>query len=419
MPDDSPQANAPNIGSAAADSPVTSAELYARAKAIQPRIRRWRRTIHQYPELTFSEHRTAGYVNKAMLDLGIETQTEVAKTGVVGHIRGAGGPLVGLRADMDALPIQEENGSEFDSARPGIMHACGHDAHTAMLMGAAALLKDLADEGRLPGAVRLLFQPSEEASDNEGKSGGLRMVEEGALEEVDAVFGIHVDPTRDLGSVASRSGPLMAAADEFEITVRGAGGHAARPQMANDPIVLAAHAVHAIHHIVSRRLDPLEPGVITIGQIHGGTVNNVIPDSVFLNGTIRTFTPNARRLLQDELRRACGVVEALGGSFALTIKEGYPPTVLDPEATRIAMEAAAGFLGEQNVPQAAMVMAAEDFSYMAQAAPGSFLRLGTHNPAWPQRYPVHTSTFRIDEDALPIGAAALAAAAVKWMQDKS
>ena len=163
---------------------------------------------------------------------------------------------------------------------------------------------------------------------------------------------------------------------------------------------------------------PLEPGVITIGQIHGGTVNNVIPDSVYLNGTIRSFTPDARRLLQEELRRACGVVEALGGSFELTIKEGYPPTVLDPEATRTAMEAAAEFLGEENVPEASMVMAAEDFAYMARAAPGSFLRLGTHNPEWPQRYFVHTSTFRIDEDALPVGAAALAAAAVKWMREQ-
>lgn len=400
------------------DRTVTSAELYARAQSLQHRIRTWRRTIHQYPELTFDEHRTAGYVNKELLALGIETQTEVAKTGVVGHIHGGQGPLVGLRADMDALPIQEENGSEFDSARPGLMHACGHDAHTAMLIGAAALLKQVADEGRLPGTVRLLFQPSEEASDDEGKSGGMRMVEEDALAGIDAVFGVHVDPTQDLGIIATRSGPLMASADEFEITVQGAGGHAARPQAANDPIVLAAHAVHAIHHVVSRRLDPLEPGVITIGQIHGGTVNNVIPDSVYLNGTIRSFTPDARRLLQEELRRACGVVESLGGSFELTIKEGYPPTVLDPEATRIAMEAAAEFLGEENVPEASMVMAAEDFAYMAQAAPGSFLRLGTHNPEWPQRYFVHTSTFRIDEDALPVGAAALAAAAVKWMRER-
>jgi len=287
-----------------------------------------------------------------------------------------------------------------------------------MLLGAATLLKELADEGRLPGRVRLLFQPSEEAQDEEGKSGGMRMVEEGALEGLDAVFGIHVDPTKDVGVIASRPGPLMAAADEFELTVRGAGGHAARPQAANDPIVLAAHVIHAIHHIVSRRLDPIESGVITVGQVHGGTVNNVIPDTVYLNGTIRSFTPDVRQLLHDELRRACGVAEALGGRFDLNIKWGYPPTVLDPEAVAVSLAAVGEFLGEENSQTAAPVMGAEDFSYMAQAAPGCFLRLGTHNPSWPRRYYVHTSTFRIDESALAIGAAALAASAVKWMQEK-
>lgn len=396
--------------------PVTGAELLARARELHARIRTWRRTIHRHPELSFTEHRTAGLVNATLTDLGVDTETEVAKTGVLGHIAGGDGPLVGLRADMDALPIQEENGTDFDSARPGIMHACGHDAHTAMLLGAATILKELADAGRLPGHVRLLFQPSEEAQDEEGKSGGMRMVEEGALEGVDAVFGIHVDPTQDVGVVATRSGPMLAAADEFEITIRGKGGHAARPQAANDPIVLAAQAVQAIHQIVSRRLDPLESGVITIGQIHGGTVNNVIPETVYLNGTIRTFTPESRRLLQEELRRACGVVTALGGSFDLTIHQGYPPTVTDPEATGAMVDAVVDVLGPDKVLEAPPVMAAEDFSYMAQAAPGSFLRLGVHNPAWEQRHYVHTPTFRMDEDALPIGAASLAAAAIRWME---
>ena len=399
-------------------APISSAEIYQRAKAIQPQIQAWRREIHRFPEMSFTEHRTAGLVNAEMISLGIQTETEVAKTGVVGHIRGGDGPTVGLRADMDALPISEENETEFNSTRPGIMHACGHDAHTAMLLGAATILKGLADEGRLPGRVRLLFQPSEEASDDEGKSGGMRMVEEGALAGLDAVFGIHVDPTKDVGVIATRSGPLMAAADEFELTVRGYGGHAARPQAANDPIVLAAHVIQAIQQVISRRLNPLEPGVITIGQIHGGTVNNVIPDTVYLNGTIRSFTPEVRQLLHDELRRACGVAEALGGSFDLKIKWGYPPTILDPDAVDISLAAVGEFLGAENAQISSPMMGAEDFSYMAQVAPGSFLRLGTHNPAWPKRYYVHTSTFRMDEAALAIGAAALAASAVKWMQEK-
>ncbi len=399
-------------------TPITGQEIYERARSIQEQIRGWRREIHQYPELTFTEHRTAGLVNAALVDLGIETETEVAKTGVVGHIRGGHGPTVGLRADMDALPITEESGVDYSSTRPGLMHACGHDAHTAMLLGAATILKGLSDEGRLPGAIRLLFQPSEEAQDAEGKSGGMRMVEEGALQGLDAVFGVHVDPTHDAGVVSTRSGPLLAAADKFEIVIKGKGGHAARPQSTVDPILLASHVVQAVHHIVSRRLDPIESGVITIGTIVGGTVNNVIPEMVTLTGTIRSFKPETRQLLHDELRRACGVAEALGGGFDLTIHKGYPPTVTDESATDVMLAATREFLGETNVQICAPLMGAEDFSYMAQQAPGSFLRLGTHNPSWKQMYYVHTPQFRMDEDALSIGAAALAAAAVKWMQEK-
>ncbi len=395
---------------------VTHAELLQRAQALHESIRAWRREIHRYPELTFTEHRTAGLVAAKLTSLGIESETEVAKTGVVGTIRGGAGPTVGLRADMDALPITEINGTEFDSTRPGIMHACGHDGHTAMLLGAATILKELADQQRLPGTIRLLFQPSEEAQDAEGKSGGMRMVEEGALAGLDAVFGLHVDPMHAVGTVATRSGPLMAAADMFELVVHGSGGHAAQPHRSVDPIALSAHVVQAIHQVVSRRLSPIESGVITIGTIHGGTVNNVIPDTVTMTGTIRSFTPASRQLLHDELRRAVSVAEALGGRSELTIHYGYPPTVNSPEATEVMRAAMAGLLGEENVREADQTMGAEDFSYMAQAAPGCFLRLGVHNPSWERRYPVHRADFRLDEDALPIGAAALAAAALQWMQ---
>ena len=395
---------------------VTHAELLQRAHALHESIRAWRREIHRYPELTFTEHRTAGLVSAKLTSLGIEAETEVAKTGVVGAIRGGAGPTVGLRADMDALPITEINGTEFDSTRPGIMHACGHDGHTAMLLGAAAILKDLADEQRLPGSIRLLFQPSEEAQDAEGKSGGMRMVEEGALAGLDAVFGLHVDPMHDVGTVATRPGPLMAGADMFELVVRGSGGHAAQPHRTVDPIALSAAVIQAIHQVVSRRLSPIESGVITIGTINGGTVNNVIPDTVAMTGTIRSFTPASRQLLHDELRRAAGVAEALGGSFELTIHYGYPPTVNSAEATDVMLAAMSGLLGEENVREADLTMGAEDFSYMAQAAPGCFLRLGVYNPSWERRYPVHRADFRLDEDALPIGAAALAAAALQWMQ---
>jgi len=398
--------------------PVTSQELLQRAKAIHEQLRAWRREIHRYPELTFTEQRTAGLVNATLIDLGIKTETEVAKTGVVGHIQGGAGPTVGLRADMDALPITEINGTAFDSTRPGIMHACGHDAHTAMLLGAATILKGLADEQRLPGNIRLLFQPSEEAQDAEGKSGGMRMVEEGALQGLDAVFGLHVDPQHEVGTVATRSGPMMAAADMFELVVRGSGGHAARPQSTIDPIALSAHVIHAIQQVVSRRLDPLDPGVITIGTIQGGTVNNVIPDTVRMTGTIRSFSETSRALLRAELEKACRIVEPLGGSVEYTLHPGYPPTVNSAEATAVMIRATSDLLGADHVKEANMVMGAEDFSYMAQQAPGSFLRIGVKNPNWEQIYPVHRNDFRIDEDALPVGAAALAAAALRWMQEK-
>lgn len=397
---------------------VSATELLQRARAIHDSIRTWRRTIHRYPELSFTEQRTAALVNSVLIDLGLPTETEVAKTGVVAHIRGGNGPTVALRADMDALPIQEINGSEFDSTRPGIMHACGHDAHTAMLLGAATLLKQLADEGKLPGVVRLLFQPSEEAQDEEGKSGGMRMVEEGALQGVDAVFGLHVDPFHDVGYVATRPGPMMAAADMFELIVIGSGGHAARPQNTIDPIALSAHVINAVHQIVSRRLDPTQPGVITIGTIQGGAANNVIPDRVTMTGTIRSFTPEVRTLLQDELMRAAGVVESLGGRAEVTIFPGYPPTVNDPAATEHMMDAMRELLGEDRVTESELIMGAEDFSYMAQAVPGCFLRLGVHNPSWREYYPVHRADFRLDEDALPIGAAALALTALRWMEKR-
>jgi amidohydrolase len=393
-------------------------EILQRAQILSDKIRSWRRQIHRYPELGFTETRTAGLVTSTLYDLGIETETEVAKTGVVGTVTGGSGPVVGLRADMDALPITEQNGTEFDSTRPGLMHACGHDAHTAMLLGAAVVLKELADQGRLPGTVRLLFQPSEEGQDDEGKSGGMRMVEEGALEGLAAVFGLHVDSTRDVGTVATQPGPMMAGADKFTIILHGLASHAARPNQGLDTIALSAHVVQAVHQIVSRRLDPVEEGVITIGTIAGGTKDNIIADTVTMTGTIRSFTPQNRQLLHQELRRACSIVEPLGGSFDLDILAGYPPTVNDSQACDVMMSAARALLGADNVILGNKIMAAEDFSFMAGEAPGCFLRLGVHQPSWEKQYPVHTPTFRLDEAALPLGTATLVATTLAWMEQQ-
>ncbi len=392
-------------------------DLWQQAHARQEQIRTWRRQIHQYPELSFEENQTAALVKSVLDKWGIETQAGVAKTGLVGTIRGGEGPVVGLRADMDALPITEQNGSDFDSTRPGLMHACGHDAHTAMALGAATLLQELADRGQLPGTVRLLFQPSEEDQDDEGQSGAMRMLAEGSLEGLTAIFGLHVDPALEVGTVATRVGPLMAGVDDFTIKLYGSAAHAARPHQGIDTIALAAHLIQAVHQVVSRRLDPIAAGVITIGTIQGGTKANILADRVTMKGTIRSFTPESRRLLQVELERACRVVEPLGGQFELDQnRTGYPPLVNAPEPTQAMISAAGGLLGAEQVLEAEPMMSAEDFSFMAQAVPACFMRLGVHNPAWERRYFVHTPTFRLDEAALPIGAATLAAAVLAWLQ---
>lgn len=398
--------------------PITSAEILTRAQAMHDQVRAWRREIHRHPELSFQEHRTAGLVNSTLVDLGVKTETEVAKTGVVGHITGGSGPLIGLRADMDALPIQEINGTDFDSTNPGVMHACGHDSHTAMLLGAATILKGFADEGRLPGNVRLFFQPSEESQDEEGKSGGLRMVEEGVVAGVDALFGIHVAPGLPVGHVSARSGPQLAAADRFRVEVIGSGGHGAAPHQTNDPILLASYVINAIHHVIGRRINPQAAGVITIGRIQGGTADNIIPGSVTLSGTIRSMTEEVREQLQSELRRACSIVDGLGGRFELTLFPGYPPTICAEEAVDTMMAATKAVLGEEQVHVSEPIMAAEDFSYMLQQAPGCMIQLGVHNATWEEPvYPVHRADFRMDEDALPVGVASLVASAIQWMQD--
>ncbi|MFK7802084.1 MAG: M20 family metallopeptidase [Anaerolineae bacterium] len=399
------------------ENPITPEEIMQRANAMQEQITTWRRTIHVTPELSFTEVQTARLVQSVLHELGIEAETGVGKTGVVGHIEGSG-PVVGLRADMDALPIQEENGSDFDSQVAGIMHACGHDAHTAILMGAATILKGFADEGRLPGSVRLLFQPSEENSDAEGKSGAVRMIEDGALKGLDAVFGLHVDSETEVGKMSTRAGGLLAAGDGVEITVRGTGGHAAFPHRANDPTVLTAHLLLAIQNIVSRRVDPLETAVITIGTMHGGTASNVIPEEIKLTGTMRSMTPETRELLSKELRRACKVVEALGGEVDLTIHQRGTPTVNDADAAAVAFDGLRNVLGSDQVFERQPIMAGEDFAAMLQEVPGAFMMLGVHNPEWKQEYRVHTPTFRMDERALAIGAAGLVSTAIEWMHQK-
>ncbi len=386
-----------------------------RALAIAEQLITWRRTIHQHPERSFHEHRTARYVAEALQGMGIDVHTGIGITGVVGRLSSDPGgrdtPTIALRADMDALPIQEETGLPFASQSPGTMHACGHDAHVACLLGAAALLSETPPPS---GEVRFLFQPSEETVDAESKGGAVRMIDDGAMDGVDAVAGLHTWPEVLAGQVSLSPGPQMAAAGKFRVEIRGKGGHGAAPHQTVDPIVLAAQAVVALQMVVSRRLDPIDAGVVTIGTVHGGTQDNIIPESVVLTGTLRSLGGEVYDQLVREIRQTLEVVRALGGDFDVTFTTGYPVTNNDPALTALVTQVAQDLLGERAVIPAKPVMKGEDFSLLAAQVPGCYIRLGTGFPGEPPRVH-HDPHFDLDERALPIGAAILAATALRYL----
>jgi amidohydrolase len=381
----------------------------AEARRVLPAMRAWRVAFHQEPELSLEERKTRDKVVAALRELGVPCRTFDGFTGVVGLVPGAStGPVVALRADMDALPLNEETGLAFRSRYPGKMHACGHDVHMACLLGAAAIL---ARRGGSPaGPVKLLFQPAEE----EGLRGGaLPLIERGCLDDpkVDFIVGQHVMPNLPLGTVGWRIGPTMAAADFFRLTVRGQGGHAASPHQGPDAIVVASEIVTGLQAIVSRVRDPLDPVVISVGSVHGGTRNNILPSEVVLEGTVRTLRAATRDLVERAFRRRVRALAAsLGARVRIEYRRGYPPLLNDPAATRAVARALEIELGRDRaveVPEP--VMGAEDFARYLERVPGTFLQLGVGLPSRPAS--LHSPTFAPDERALVIGAAVLAAAA--------
>jgi len=379
----------------------------ASARRVLPAMRAWRTSFHQEPELSLQEERTREKVIAALEELGIPYRAFDDFPGVVGTIGGdRSGTVVALRADMDALPVTEETGLPYASKFEGKMHACGHDVHMACLLGAAAVLAKEARPGG--GPVRLLFQPAEE----EGAQGGaLPLIARGALErpKVGFVVGQHVDPSIPLGQVGWRVGPFMAAADRFRITVFGRGGHAATPHQGPDPVLVASEVVAGLQALVSRVRDPLDPVVVSVGSIHGGTRNNIIPDEVVLEGTVRTLRPTTRTLLESTLRRRVrSLAASLGARVRIEYEHGYPPLVNAEGPTRTVAEALAVELGRANVVEVDHpLMGAEDFSRYLEKVPGTFLRLGVGLPGRPAS--LHSATFAPDERALVIGAATLAA----------
>ncbi|MCF1463034.1 amidohydrolase [Agrobacterium vitis] len=368
-----------------------------RASALQEEVAGWRRHLHQTPELLFDVHQTAAFVTQKLKEFGCDVvETGIGRTGVVGIIKGnrGEGTTIGMRADMDALPITEITGAPWASTVPGKMHACGHDGHTAMLLGAA---KHLAETRNFAGSVAVIFQPAEE-----GGGGGLAMVQDGMMEKfgISQVFGMHNAPGVPLGDFAIRKGSLMAASDTFEITIKGKGSHAAQPHMSVDPVLVSAHVIIALQSIVSRGVDPLESLVISVTTTHGGDAYNVIPMDVTLTGTVRTLLPQIRDFAEKRVQEVASATAMAHGAIAeVHYHRGYPVTFNHAQETEFAASVAAKISGENRVKtDMAPKMGAEDFSYMLESRPGAFIFLGVGDTA-----NLHHPAYDFNDEAIPYG----------------
>ena len=399
---------------------ATNTTLDAAVDEILPGLVADRRHLHEHPELGMYEHETADFVAARLRQLGCEDiRTGIANTGITALIRGTGsGPgkdkTVLLRADMDALPILEENAVEYRSQNDGVMHACGHDAHTTMLMGTARMLMERRDQ--FAGTVKVLFQPAEE-----GPGGAEPMIAEGVLENphVDAAFGIHVGADIPTGQVKVAHGPRSAAADSMRVTIQGKGGHGASPHRTIDPIIVGAHIVVALQTIVSREIDPLSRAVVTVGALNAGKAANVIPDTAELKTTIRSFDPEIREQMHRRIPElVTGIATALGATVTIDYSLGYPPLVNDLDMADLVERAAVEVLGRENVLEASPGMGAEDMAYFLNRVPGCFYNVGVRNEARGIVWGAHHPRFDIDEDALGVGVKVMTNVVLTWFREQ-
>ncbi|MBK9711598.1 MAG: amidohydrolase [Kouleothrix sp.] len=388
--------------------------MLQKAQALADELIRIRRDIHQHPELAFREVRTAALVADTLREIGgIRIRTGVGKTGVVGDLGTGDGPTIAIRADMDALPILEANDAPYRSQGDGRMHACGHDGHTAMLLGVAHLLKEEFASGSLRGNVRFLFQPAEEDTGGEAVSGAPMMIRDGALDGVDTVIALHVDSMQPFGKVTMRDSWDSAATDQFKAWITASGGHGAYPHEAGDPIWMLGPVLMALHGIVARRVNPMKPAVVSLGQVHAGATSNVIPSEVFLHGTLRSYDADVRELLLAEVDRALSLVRTLGGDYRIEVERGYPAGKNSAEVSGWLARTAADLLGPDALDPQLPGMGAEDFAYMSAQVPGAMFHLGAAVGDIQRAH--HTPVFDIDERCLPVGAAILAETARRFL----
>jgi amidohydrolase len=368
--------------------------------AMRDEMAEWRQDIHAHPELAFEEVRTSQLVADKLESWGIKVTRGLGKTGLVGTLEGLQpGGSIGLRADMDALPMHELNDLPYKSQNPGKMHACGHDGHTTILLGAA---KYLAENRNFKGTVHFIFQPAEE-----GYAGAKAMIKDGLFErfDCDEVYGLHNAPHMEFGKVGVAAGPMMAAADTFDIEVQGRGGHGAFPQTSIDPVLIGSHIVTALQSIISRHADPQKSGVISVTRFFGGEAFNVIPDTVLMGGTVRTFDPKVQDMIIERMQAiATGIATAMGGSAEVRYRRGYPVTINHAENAEYAASVAASVVGQDSVLRdIAPVMGAEDFSYMLNEKPGCYIWLGQGGQVGGEGA-LHHPRYNFNDDALPIGA---------------
>ncbi|MFK7804032.1 MAG: M20 family metallopeptidase [Anaerolineae bacterium] len=385
-----------------------------KAEAIKDEIIRLRRDIHAHPELGFEEVRTAALVADTLAEIGFDdVKTQVGRTGVTAQIGNGDGPTIGIRADMDALPILEDTEHDFKSNTPGVMHACGHDAHTAILLGAAHLLRqNFVEEGdKWNGNIRLLFQPSEERFDEEGISGATAMIDDNAMDGVDHVIALHVGSTIESGICQFHDGYGHAAVDSFEAWIRGDGSHGAYPHMGSDPLFIMSSILPNLYGIPSRYIDPMDPCVISLGQVTAGAAPNVIPAEVYIQGTIRSMTDEVREQLWAEIDRAFQLADQLGGSYELKIHKGYPAGFNASQVNDWMRGVVTDLVGKEKVLNKRSGMGAEDFSYMSKMVPGAMFMLGASNGKGNH----HTPLFDIDEESFTLGAAVLAETARRYV----